>query len=127
MTDDAAIDAKLTIVDGRPAGRVMPIGDAPILIGRSNDADLQLHDATVSRHHCVIWRAGERCWVRDLGSTNRTRVNGAVAPVIELFDGDLIEIGHSIVAVTLRSSVDEDAATRITEKAPLLPPHETTQ
>jgi pSer/pThr/pTyr-binding forkhead associated (FHA) protein len=124
---DAKFDAKLTVVEGRPAGRVVALGEAPILIGRSNEADLQLHDPTVSRHHCVVWRSGERCWVRDLGSTNRTCVNGAIAPVIELFDGDTIAIGHTLVAVALRSSADDTASTRITEKAAVLPPHETTQ
>jgi pSer/pThr/pTyr-binding forkhead associated (FHA) protein len=128
MQTRSEFHAKLTVVEGRPAGRVVALADAPILIGRSNDCDLQLHDPTVSRHHCVIWRAGARCWVRDLASTNRTSVNGAVLPVMELFDGDTIAIGHSLVAVALRPSADDDtASTRITDKAALLPPHETTQ
>jgi len=43
-------------------------------IGKSQDNDLVLPDDTVSRHHCELERTKAGILVRDLGSTNHTRV-----------------------------------------------------
>jgi len=67
-------------------------------------------DPTVSRHHCVVWCASGRCWVRDLGSTNRTRVNKRSSIITELFDGDVVVIGQS--AVTISASWPESGHAR---------------
>lgn len=47
-------------------------------IGREKGLDVSIEDASVSRNHAEI-RATERGWrVRDLGSTNGTKVNGVL-------------------------------------------------
>ena len=47
------------------------------LIGRSENAHLYLpDDRFFSRHHCLLEIAPPRCFLRDLGSTNGTFVNG---------------------------------------------------
>jgi pSer/pThr/pTyr-binding forkhead associated (FHA) protein len=92
----------LVVTDGEPPGRHVEIGDAPVIIGRGVGVDLQISDPTVSRHHCVIWRASGRCWIRDLGSTNRTRVNNRPARIAELFENDVVLVGKT--ALTLAPS-----------------------
>ena len=52
-----------------------------ITIGTAASNDLQLTDPTVSRRHCEISVREERYFIRDLGSTNGTGVNGT--PVVE--------------------------------------------
>ncbi|PIS47085.1 MAG: hypothetical protein COT17_05450, partial [Elusimicrobia bacterium CG08_land_8_20_14_0_20_51_18] len=47
-----------------------------VTIGRKADNDLVLDNATVSGHHCKIYKAGETFFIEDLGSTNGTFVNG---------------------------------------------------
>jgi pSer/pThr/pTyr-binding forkhead associated (FHA) protein len=96
-------DFALVVTDGEPPGRRVEIGDAPVIIGRGAGVDLQISDPTVSRHHCVIWRASGRCWIRDLGSTNRTRVNNRPARIAELFENDVVLVGKT--ALTLAQSV----------------------
>jgi pSer/pThr/pTyr-binding forkhead associated (FHA) protein len=94
-------EVTLVVIEGEPLGQRIAIGNAPIVIGRGLEVDLQISDPTVSRHHCVIWRASGRCWVRDLGSTNRTRINDRVAPVSELFEGDVLAVGQTALALSV--------------------------
>lgn len=64
--------------------RLFPIdGGQPIdlareltLVGRREDCDLRLDHKSVSKQHCVLVRTEGVLIVRDLGSTNGTRVNG---------------------------------------------------
>lgn len=95
------IDIALVVIEGEPLGQRIRIGDAPVVIGRGVGVDLQIADPTVSRHHCVIWRASGRCWVRDLGSTNRTRVNDRSAPMSELFEGDVLALGQTVLTLSV--------------------------
>jgi pSer/pThr/pTyr-binding forkhead associated (FHA) protein len=46
------------------------------LIGRNEDCDLRLDHKSVSKLHCILVRTEGLVLVRDLGSTNGTRVNG---------------------------------------------------
>jgi pSer/pThr/pTyr-binding forkhead associated (FHA) protein len=106
-------EVALVVTDGEPLGRRVPIGSAPLIIGRGADVDMQIVDPTVSRHHCVIWRAAGRCWIRDLGSTNHTRVNDRSARITELFEGDIVVIGQT--ALTLATTADDAPPIRICE------------
>jgi pSer/pThr/pTyr-binding forkhead associated (FHA) protein len=46
------------------------------LVGRKEDCDLRLDHKSVSKLHCVIVKTDGLLLLRDLGSTNGTRVNG---------------------------------------------------
>ena len=75
--------------------------DGQILrVGRSSRSEIPLPDATVSKEHAEFVREGERWIVRDLGSRNGTRVNGAeVRDAVPVRDGDVIEFGKVEVRV----------------------------
>ena len=82
---DVAVEAfELVVVGGDCPGRRIALGAVPGVIGRGVGVDLQIMDPTVSRHHCVVWCIAGRCWVRDLGSTNQTRVNNRCSLVSEI-------------------------------------------
>ncbi len=70
-----------------------------VTIGRDPTNRVPLEgDAQVSRRHCRIARRegeGEGYEVVDLGSTNKTRVNGAPVMRRALSDGDTVEVGSS--------------------------------
>lgn len=58
-------------------------GSAPIdvdrdvtLVGRQDGCDMRIQHKSVSKLHCIIARTDGLLLVRDLGSTNGTRVNG---------------------------------------------------
>jgi pSer/pThr/pTyr-binding forkhead associated (FHA) protein len=64
--------------------QLMPLqGGEPIvltkdiaLVGRKEGCDLRLNHRSISKQHCVLVKADGLILLRDLGSTNGTRVNG---------------------------------------------------
>jgi pSer/pThr/pTyr-binding forkhead associated (FHA) protein len=64
----------VAVVDGANAGETVPLDQAPILIGRGNDAAIRLDDDYVSTRHARIASSGDQWFVEDLGSTNGTYI-----------------------------------------------------
>lgn len=82
-----------------PASLVLPDGDRivlgaePVVIGRLPECTVMLGDPNVSRRHAELRRRGNEVLVRDLQSTNGTRVNGVPVTEHVLADGDEITVG----------------------------------
>jgi pSer/pThr/pTyr-binding forkhead associated (FHA) protein len=57
-------------------GKPLEITKDLTLIGRGESCDLRLDHKSVSKIHCVLVRTDGLLVLRDLGSTNGTRVNG---------------------------------------------------
>src|SRR5438552_15078340 len=88
------------------------------LIGRSESAHLYLpEDRFFSRHHCLLEIAPPRCFLRDLGSTNGTYVNGQKVAEAFLHSGDRIQGGQTVLEVEVQS---ERAATTASLEMPTL-------
>jgi hypothetical protein len=83
--------------------REYDLGDNRILIGRADDADIQLDDAEVSRQHALIFREGTRVWLSDVGSANGTTVNGMPVGTEphEIGPGDIVGFGPASFAFRL--------------------------
>src|SRR5438552_6245096 len=74
------------------------------LIGRSESAHLYLpEDRFFSRHHCLLEIAPPRCFLRDLGSTNGTFVNGKRVAEAFLHSGDPIQGGQTVLEVDVQA------------------------
>jgi pSer/pThr/pTyr-binding forkhead associated (FHA) protein len=75
----------------------MPILALPadaMTIGRAPDCECLVVEASVSRRHAHLRREGERWLLRDLGSSNGTRVNGMrVTEEVEVRPGDQLNLG----------------------------------
>src|ERR1044072_1447195 len=91
------------------------------LIGRSDNAHLYLpDDRFFSRHHCLLEIAPPRCFLRDLGSTNGTFVNGQKVSEVFLRSGDRIQGGQTVLEVQVISdAVETTEATSETLAGPV--------
>jgi sigma-B regulation protein RsbU (phosphoserine phosphatase) len=90
-------------LSGSPGGQftIWPLDRPRLTIGRSSRNELQIADFTVSKEHAEIIVDGPTVLIRDLGSRNGTRVNGADArEALALKPGDQVEIGHVALTVS---------------------------
>jgi transcriptional regulator with GAF, ATPase, and Fis domain len=92
----------LVVVTGRARGQRAKVGER-LRIGKSSDNDLVLPDDTVSRHHCEVVRTPRGLVVRDLGSTNHTRIGRSRVTEATLEPGATLTVGD--VELILRADV----------------------
>src|SRR5213080_4079264 len=83
--------AQLIPLDG---GASIDIIKDLIVIGRKEECDLRLDHKSVSKMHCVIVKTDGLLLLRDLGSTNGTRVNGTRVRRAALLPNDQVSIAN---------------------------------
>lgn len=89
---------QVAIVEGANRGETISLEQAPLLIGRGNDAAIRLDDDYVSTRHARIASSGDQWYVEDLGSTNGTYVgNGRISQATAIQLGTQIRIGKTIL------------------------------
>ncbi|MBV9155516.1 MAG: FHA domain-containing protein, partial [Acidobacteriaceae bacterium] len=107
MTGSTAGAACELVIDspGRETARVHLDGES-YRVGRSSANELSFPaDHALSREHLVFENTAEGWTVRDAGSRNGTRVNGArITTPVCLIHGDQITAGH----LTIRYAAHED-------------------
>ena len=74
----------IEIPDAGP--RELPIGEKPITLGRHPTNMVVIPDSMASRYHCVVEKSQDGLRVRDLDSSNGTKVNGQIVKTIRLGD-----------------------------------------
>lgn len=91
----------LNVVAGPQTGRTFTFDQHDtFMIGRSEDSHFCLpHDRFFSRHHCLVEIAPPQAFLRDLGSTNGTFVNGLRVESTYLKHGDRIQGGETVLEV----------------------------
>lgn len=114
----------VTLPDGSDA--VHELAEEIITLGRVDDNMIQIDDASVSSHHAELSLQGEDYILKDLGSTNGTRVNGATAEPeqeIVLKPGDRIQFGNIPVRYRTEAGEDNDSLQPLPEESePALAP-----
>ena len=99
----------LHVVAGPQTGRDFTFDQHDtFMIGRSEDAQFCLpQDRFFSRHHCILEIAPPQCFLRDLGSTNGTFVNGIRVETAHLKHGDRIQGGETVLEVEVTADQSE--------------------
>ena len=75
------------------SGATHELAEELITVGRAPENVIQLDDFSVSSRHAELRAADKSYRLRDLGSTNGTRVNGNPATEILLRHGDRVRFG----------------------------------
>jgi transcriptional regulator with GAF, ATPase, and Fis domain len=113
---DGALSDEVVVVvlSGSQRGRQLQLAQR-MRVGKAPDNDLVLEDDTVSRHHCELERREHGVLVRDLGSTNHTRVGRTAIQEAVVEAGATIKVGGVELGV------------RVEPRRALLLPSESTQ
>ena len=84
-----------------------------VTVGRDPSNQIILSDERCSRTHCAVFSEGDKWYIRDLGSSNGTTVNGSpVADAAPLDEGTIVHLGATDLLFTreLSRSMDEPTA-----------------
>src|SRR5207253_2039244 len=94
-------------------GDAIPLIRAPLTLGRRESCDICLRFPNVSGLHCELsYKDG--CWsIRDMGSTNGIKVNGARVQKRVLNPGDVITIAKRSFTIEYTQTITKQALAQI--------------
>ena len=99
--------AVLVVMAGAELGRVIPLKEGSLTLGRSEECDARIDDQSLSRIHAQIVRVVGNWMFADKGSTNGSAINDRrVEQPTRLADGDRIRLGAT---TTLRFALVDEA------------------
>ena len=110
--------AYLIVLAGSSVGEMYKVVAESTVIGRGQNADIQVIDEGISRRHAEIVHEDQQILIRDLDSTNGTYCNGERIAEHVLSDGDKIQVGSTtILKFTFHDSLDETFQRQMYESA----------
>lgn len=101
-----------TVIEGPDFGRVFLLEKPETVLGRSDEADIQVDDEKVSRRHLKIAlvKGGDNgemtVIVSDMNSKNGIFVNGVKTTEQQLRNGDKLKIGDTILKFEIKDRLD---------------------
>ncbi|HUU02614.1 MAG TPA: FHA domain-containing protein [Myxococcota bacterium] len=93
----SAVGFSIKILGGPDRGKIYEFDRVQITIGRTMDNDVVLTDPGISRQHMSIRDKGGAYILKDLGSSNGTKLNGKLIEEKVLRPGDIITAGSAEV------------------------------
>lgn len=113
------MQAHLTPLDGGPT---IPITRDITVVGRQEGVcDLVIDRGSISKLHCLIVRTDGLLFVRDLGSTNGTKVNGQRISRGVLLPGDELAFASLRFRVFLGPAVRAESQDDNTARTEMIP------
>lgn len=115
-----AEEVALIGLDPPVAGRRFALRPGENVLGRLDECDVAILDASVSRQHARIVVTKGRLTIHDLGSANGIEVEGRPASVAELAHRDRFRVGEVGFEVDWPSAVEDPRPieARVTEPSP---------
>lgn len=112
----------IVVLIGPPGyvGKQYPITANDIVIGRSVESQVYIDDKSLSRSHAKFAVNGSEVSVIDLGSTNKTIVNGQIIPPLAsclLKNNDQIKTGNVIFKFLEKGSIEAMTNAAMYERA----------
>ena len=88
-----------------------------VAVGRSSSCDVQVDDEKISGRHCRLFLKIDRLELYDLDSKNGTYLNGIRVDRSEIFLGDEVQLGDTIISLE-ESKMPQDAIDALTFPGP---------
>ncbi|MFW2390314.1 MAG: sigma 54-interacting transcriptional regulator [Polyangiales bacterium] len=112
---------RLSLLGGHGASaRAYRVGEEPLSIGVAPDNGIALSDRAVSRYHCRIEPSPRGVFIRDLGSTNGTWVDGVRVRRHEIRPGAVLRVGRTELRVVGRCSAGKGPSELVVESSGML-------
>lgn len=102
------------MVRGPIAGRVWPVSEKSLGIGRGMGCEIRLQASSISRVQCEIVSEGGKAFLHHRGASNPTLVNGAPSTHCELKLGDIVTLPTATLVVEVYEPVGAEVETRPT-------------
>jgi len=90
---------KLVVIGGKLRGKEYPLEDGENILGRDPDCGVHFPVQGVSKQHMSITVTGDVAYIKDLGSSNGTFLNGKIVKRGTVKSGDKIALPDSILQV----------------------------
>lgn len=90
---------RLSVLEGPDRGLEVVVEQGTAVVGTSSSCEVKLSDATVSRRHLSIELRGNRLRVKDLGSSNGSRYQGARLDGADVPYGAVLAVGKTVLGL----------------------------
>jgi ABC-type multidrug transport system ATPase subunit/pSer/pThr/pTyr-binding forkhead associated (FHA) protein len=107
---DAQIQPRLILEKGSlvEQAREILLTGQEVVVGRDTEAGLVIPSPLVSRRHLRLYPVNGRYFVEDLGSTNKTYLNGQLLEEAQVLNsGDRLQLGNAIHLIFEAPPVDD--------------------
>ena len=111
--------ARLVSLDGGP---FIDLVKDLTLVGRDEGCDIRLDHKSISKLHCAIVKTDGLLLIRDLGSTNGTRVNGQRVRRAALLPNDALAFANFKFQVKFGIELEQACAQEPIDAKPEPPP-----
>ena len=107
----------LVVASGVHEGKVIQLTSPQFLIGRDAQCHLRPASQAISKRHCGLFVRDGKVYVKDLGSTNGTTVNGNKVDSTFLNEGDRVQLGDAMLRFQMLSANELAERDRLVAKA----------
>ncbi len=107
---------RLVVNPDSPEAWPIELQPGAVSLGRSQENDFPIEHRSVSNSHCRITVSDTGTWLKDLGSTAGTFVNGELVEEVRLQPGQTLRLGE--ISMRFESEAPEDAPPPATPPVP---------
>lgn len=102
----ASIHVVLEVTDGPDKGRKFKVVNRSTTVGRAGDCDFSISDPTLSKRHFQIEiHNKDKMTVKDLASSNGTRLNDRYVSAVKIRHGDIVKTGDTVIKILIHVRV----------------------
>jgi transcriptional regulator with AAA-type ATPase domain len=104
--EKAPLRCRVVVVSGPDKGKDFPLESATVKVGRGGRNEFVLSDPTISSFHLEMELKPAGIQIRDMGSTNGTRINGQRIQSSTVEIGSEIQIGQTKLKIILEEPTE---------------------